>query len=100
MGDGIQKKSRDRQPQFPSPISHLLFRSRPTLFHQCEQMFQRFLVSLIFFGGQLFRALVELRGHVGGFLSWAAERDEDLGKLGNFHKINGGYSYLSAFLKI
>ena len=49
-------------------------------------MFQRLLVRPVRFGGELAGALVELRGHLGGFLRRTAERNEDLGKLGNFHK--------------
>jgi hypothetical protein len=48
-------------------------------------MFQRVVVAAIFFSGQLFGALVQLRGHVGGFFGGTAKRDEDLGELGNFH---------------
>ena len=48
-------------------------------------MFQRFFVRPVLLGGKLAGTLVELRGHVGGFLRRAAERDEDLGKLGKFH---------------
>ena len=51
-------------------------------------MFQCCFVRLAFFGGKLFGALVELRGHVGGFFRWTTEGDEDLGQLGNFHKKN------------
>jgi len=48
-------------------------------------MFQRFLITAVFFGGELAGAFVELRGHLGGFFRRTAEGDEDLGKLGNFH---------------
>ena len=48
-------------------------------------MFQRFLVTAAFFGGELAGALIELRGHLGGFFRRTAEHDEDLGELGNFH---------------
>ena len=62
-----------------------LFWRGPALFHQREQMFHSFLITTAFFGGELFGALVELRGHVGGFFRRTTEGDEDLGKLGNFH---------------
>ena len=48
-------------------------------------MLQGFLVAAVFLGGELAGALVELRGHVGGFLRRTAEGDEDLGELVNFH---------------
>ena len=55
------------------------------MFHQVEQMCKGFVVGTAFFGGELAGAFVELRGHVSGFLRRTAERDEDLGKVGNFH---------------
>ena len=82
MEDGDQKKL---TPQLPTAGSQLLFRRGPALFHQRQQMFQRRLVAAAFFGGELAGAFVELRGHGGGLLRRAAERDEDLGKFGNFH---------------
>jgi hypothetical protein len=48
-------------------------------------MFQGFLVAAALFGGELMGALVQLRSHLDGFVSRAAEGDEDLGKLGDFH---------------
>jgi len=72
-------------PQRREDAEKNLFGSRPALFHQREQMFQRILVAAVLFGGQLFRALVKLRGHVGGFFRRAAEGNEDLGEFGNFH---------------
>jgi len=48
-------------------------------------MFQGFLVGTILFGGKLAGALVELRGHLGGFFLRTTERDENLGELGNVH---------------
>ena len=48
-------------------------------------MLERFLVAAAFFGGELAGALVQLRGHRDGFFRRTAERDEDLGKVGNFH---------------
>src|ERR1035437_2693799 len=59
----------------------------PTLFHQGQQMLERFLVTAVFFGGELAGAFVELRGHLGGFFRRTAEGDEDLGKLENFHRL-------------
>lgn len=56
------------------------------MFHQREQMFQRFLIAAAFFGGELMGTLVQLRGHLGGFVCRAAEGNKDLGKLGSFHK--------------
>ena len=58
---------------------------RPALFHEREQMLQGFLIAAAFFSGELAGAFVELRGHLGGFFRRTTERDEDLGKLGNFH---------------
>ena len=49
-------------------------------------MLQGFLVTAAFFGGQLPGALVELRGHCGGFFRRTTERDEDLGELCYFHR--------------
>ena len=80
MEDGIQKN-----PQAQTANSQLLFWCRPSLLHQGEQMLERFLIAASFFGGKLTGALVELRGHVGGFLRRTAEGDEDLGKFGNLH---------------
>ena len=48
-------------------------------------MLHRFLVSAALLDGKLAGALVELRGHVGGFFRRATESDEDLGELRNFH---------------
>jgi len=48
-------------------------------------MLQGFLIAAAFFSGELAGAFVELRGHLGGFFRRTTERDEDLGKLGNFH---------------
>ena len=54
-------------------------------------MLQSFLMTAAFFSGKLARAFVELRGHPGGFFRRAAERDEDLGELRDFHdKIESG----------
>jgi hypothetical protein len=64
---------------------------RPALLHQCEQMLECLIVTMAFFSGKLTRAFVELRGHPGGFFRRAAERDEDLGELRDFHdKIESG----------
>ena len=49
-------------------------------------MLQGFFVRTALLGGQLVRALVLLRGHLTGFPGGTAERGEDLGKFGNFHK--------------
>ena len=51
-------------------------------------MFQRLLVRPVFFSGELAGALVELRGHLGGFFRRTTERDENLGKLGSFHEMD------------
>ena len=48
-------------------------------------MLQGFVVRAAFLFGQLFGALVQLRGHFGGFLRRTPERGEDFGKFGNFH---------------
>lgn len=42
-------------------------------------------VGLLFFGGELAGALIELRGHIRRFVGRTAEHDEDLGEFGNFH---------------
>ena len=64
-------------------------------------MFQCFLVAAVFFGGELAGALVELRGHLGGFFRRTAEHDEDLGELGNFHglKRQGGAAAPPKFIQ-
>ena len=51
-------------------------------------MFQGIFITATLFGGKLAGALVQLRGHVGGFFRRAAEGDEDLGELGDFHGDN------------
>ncbi len=56
--------------------------------HESQQMLQGFFVSAAFLFGQLLRALVELRGHLGGFPGGTAERDEDFCEFGNFHSKN------------
>ncbi len=61
------------------------FLGSPALFHQREQMLQRFLVTASFFGGKLAGTLVELRGHVGRFFGRASKGHKDLGELRNFH---------------
>jgi len=76
MAEGCQKN-----PQLPSSNSQLLFFCRPALAHQANQMLQGFLVSTAFFSGKLAGALVELRGHFGGFFRRTAKRDENPGKL-------------------
>ena len=48
-------------------------------------MLQGFLVRPVLLGGKLAGALIELRGHVGGFFRRTTERNEDLGELGIFH---------------
>ena len=53
-------------------------------------MLQGFFVSAVFLFGQLFRALVQLRGHVGGFFGRTAEGDKDFCEFGNFHGSNLG----------
>ena len=58
---------------------------RPALLHQRQQMLQRFFVGAALLFGELAGALVQLRGHVGGFFRRTAERDEDLGQFRNFH---------------
>ena len=72
-------------PQRREDAEKNLFRRGPALFHQGQQMRERFFVSAVFFGGKLAGAFIKLRGHVGGFFRRAAEGDEDFGKLGNFH---------------
>ena len=49
-------------------------------------MLQSFFITAALFGRKLARAFVELRGHPGGFFRRAAERDEDLGELRDFHR--------------
>ena len=49
---------------------------------------QGLVVGPVFLGGELAGALVELRGHVGGFFRRTTERNEDLGELGEFHNGN------------
>ncbi len=73
-----------------SPIanSKTFFLGGPALAHQADQMLQRLFVTAALFGGELVSAFVELRGHLGGFIGRTTKRDEDLGKLGNFHKKN------------
>ena len=44
--------------------SEAFFLRRPALFHQLEQVSQRFLVGSALLFGQLARAFVELRGHL------------------------------------
>ena len=64
---------------------------RPALFHQREQVLKRFFVSATFFDGELAGALVQLLGHLGGFIRRTAECDQNLGELRNFHrKIESG----------
>ena len=82
MKDGGQKKL---TPQLPSASFHLLFRCGPALFHQRQQMLQGLLVAPAFFRGELAGALVELRGHPGGFLRRTAEGGEHLSQLRNLH---------------
>jgi hypothetical protein len=53
-------------------------------------MLHGFLVSAAGINGELAGALVELRGHGGGFFRRTTEGDEDLGEFGNFH---GGQLY-------
>jgi hypothetical protein len=84
-----------------------LFLGRPTLPHERNQVFQCLFVRTIFFRGQLAGALVELRGHFGGFFRRTTERDENLGELGNVHgeKFNqenknaGSGKYFPGFLR-
>ena len=66
--------------------SKTLFLGRPTLAHQTDEMLQGLVVAAALLGGELVGALVELRGHLGGFLRRTAEGDEDLGELREFHK--------------
>ena len=71
-----------RQTQFTIRNSEQSFAlRRPALFHQREQVLERFLVTAIFFGGELAGALVQLRGHFGGFFRRTTKRDENLSQL-------------------
>ena len=82
-----------------TPIRNLKFAMRhfPCAAQPCfisvSRCLQRFLVAAAFFGGELAGALVQLRGHLGGFFRRTAERDEDLGEFGNFHVAKRGTSY-------
>jgi hypothetical protein len=51
-------------------------------------MLQGFLVSAAFLFGKLAGALVQLRGHFGGFFGRTAEHGQRFGKFGNFHGTN------------
>ena len=42
-------------------------------------------VGLLFFGGELAGAFIELRGHVRRFVRRTAEGDKNFGEFGNFH---------------
>jgi hypothetical protein len=58
------------------------------LAHQVQQMLQGFLVAASLLGGELAGALVELRGHFGGFFGGTAEGNQNLGQFGDFHSLN------------
>jgi hypothetical protein len=64
-------------------------------------MFQRFLITAVFFGGELAGALIQLRGHLGGFFRRTTERDEDFGQFRNFHglKRQGGAAAPPKFIQ-
>ena len=70
----------------PRAVQSSIFGRGPALLHQVEQMLQGFLVTAALLPGQLVRALVQLRSHFTGFPGGTAERGEDLGKFGNFHR--------------
>jgi len=53
--------------------SKSLFPGRPALTHEREQMSQGVVLVAALFGGELAGALIQLRGHVGGFLRRTAQ---------------------------
>ncbi len=58
----------------------------PTLTHESQQMLQCFFVSAALLSGKLAGALVQLRGHFGGFFGWTAQRGQNLCELKNLHR--------------
>jgi hypothetical protein len=57
----------------------------PALFHELEQVHERLIIGVIFIGGQLAGALVQLRGHLRGFFRRTTEHDQNFGDFRNFH---------------
>lgn len=51
-------------------------------------MCQCVFVAAIFFGGELARAFIELRGHLDRFVGSAADRDQNVCEFSDFHKLN------------
>jgi hypothetical protein len=71
----------------------LRFGRGPALAHQAEQVGEGVFVGDTALGDELPRALVELRGHLGGLGSGAAEREERLGELLEFG-FSGGHELI------